>query len=542
MPVELNQEAEITLAPNQFRQVEVRVRIPETDPGESDRGWLKLIQQQDSNLSQPLEYSAVFTTFVGREIPLDERLTLVWEYWNGNNWNSLTLQRDDSENFTRPGLIRFLAPGDFTLMEESAYQFGLSPRYWLRVQWQDGNYFLEPRLQRMVFNTIMAAQTITIRNEILGSSNGNANQSFRATRAPILDQQEMEVRELEMPSAQERERIEQEEGQDAISTVLDETGRPQQIWVRWHEVPDFYGSGTRDRHYVLNHLTGVIQFGDGRNGLIPPLDTGNIRLAYYQTGGGNRGNQAPGTIVQLKTTVPYIEAVTNLEPATGGAESETLESLRDRLPRTIRHRDRAVTLENCEDLAQQASPEVARAKCFPLLNLQENPLAVQNPVSQIPQAPGTISVIIVPRSQDARPLPSLELIDRVQRYLEARLVPTASLYVVGPLYVEVRVEVEIGLTSLEGVSVVEQTVKTTLASFLHPLTGGLDGNGWDFGREPYKSDFYALLEAIPNVDYIRSLKVDDGSNESPVIQAIKDTGRFLVYSGNHKINLFFEES
>ena len=112
VPVELNSEAEITLNPEQSRQVEVRVRIPETEPADSDRGWLKLVQK-DSNISQPLEYSAVFTTFVGREIPPDRRLTLVWQYWNGNNWTRLTLQRDDSENFTRPGLIRFLAPGDF---------------------------------------------------------------------------------------------------------------------------------------------------------------------------------------------------------------------------------------------------------------------------------------------------------------------------------------------------------------------------------------------------------------------------------------------
>jgi hypothetical protein len=41
----------------------------------------------------------------------------------------------------------------------------------------------------------------------------------------------------------------------------------------------------------------------------------------------------------------------------------------------------------------------------------------------------------------------------------------------------VNVNVEIGLSSLEGASTVEQAVKATLEQFLHPLTGGLDGKG-----------------------------------------------------------------
>jgi predicted phage baseplate assembly protein len=390
----------------------------------------------------------------------------------------------------------------------------------------------------VLLNTIIASQTITIRNEILGSSDGTENQIFRTTRSPILIGQQLEVREPEMPSAQERERIEKEEGEKAISFTADATGRPQEIWVCWHEVPDFYGSGSRDRHYVLDHLTGEIQFGDGLNGLIPPIGTGNLRLTRYQTGGGTAGNKPAGTIVQLKTTVPYVDKVTNTEAATGGADAETLDSLRDRVPRTIRHNGRAVTLEDYEDLAMLASPAVARTKCIPLLNLLKNPLEAPNAPGQPPKAPGEVSVIIVPRSTDTKPLPSLELMTRVQNYLEANSLPTVNISVVGPLYISVNVTTEIALTSLEGASAVEQAVEQKLANFLHPLTGGLDGTGWAFGREPYRSDFYALIEAIPGVDHVRSLDVKEIEDQP----GAKETGRFLVYSGRHKINLFFGET
>jgi hypothetical protein len=72
---------------------------------------------------------------------------------------------------------------------------------------------------------------------------------------------------------------------------------------------------------------------------------------------------------------------------------------------------------------------------------------------------------------------------------------------------------------------------------LAPLTGGLDGAGWDFGRKPHRSDVYALIEAVPGVDYLRSLAIAE-LEDQPGVGA---TGRFLVFSGTHTISLVFEE-
>ena len=405
-------------------------------------------------------------------------------------------------------------------------------RYWLRVRWESGDYLVEPKLRRVLLNTVMATQAVTIRNEMLGSSDGSENQTFRTTRKPILKGQHLEVRESELPSAQDQETIKREEGDDAIPPILDANGRStEEFWVRWHEVPDFYGSGPRDRHYVINHLTGEITFGNGQNGLVPALSRSSIRIAYYQTGGGKAGNKPVGTIVQLKTTVPYVDRVTNYEAATGGAEAESLENLIDRTPRQIRHHGRAVTLEDYEDLAREASAEVARAKCLPLRHLAKNPLDET-------KVPGTVSIIIVPRSIDAKPQATLELIGRVQDYLEARIDPAVNVVVVGPLYIEVAVTTELVLTSLENSSSVEQSVEQTLASFLHPLTCSFVGIGWDFGRKPYKSDLYRLLESVPGVDHVYHLEITEKEDEP----GAKQTNRFLVYSGQHNISLTFAKA
>jgi hypothetical protein len=470
------------------------------------------------------------------------RPRLVWEYWNGLGWTKLTV-RDDTAALTRSGLIEFLPPGDFLMRKE----FGQSA-YWLRARWEEGDYPFKPRARHIRLNTTMAAQTVTLTDETLGSSDGSANQKFRATRAPIISGQSLEVRESEAPSAEERKKIMAEEGKNAITVVPDAAGRPKEIWVRWHEVPDFYASGPRDRHYGLDHQTGEIRFGDGAHGLIPQIGVGNLRLARYQTGGGKHGNKPAGAIIQLKTTVPYVDKATNHEPASGGADAETLDSLIERAPRAIRHHGRAVTVEDFEDLAKLATPEVARAKCVPLRNLLEDPFDENVPQETLPNDPdatkiiglrGHTSVIVVPRLTETKPVPSQELIDRVQAYLEAHAAPTAHIWVVGPMYIPVSVEAEIALVSLEGASTIEQAVLGRLGEFLHPLTGGLDGTGWGYGREPHLSDLYALIESVAGVDHIRSLRLSE--NEIEDEDKIKATGRFLVYSGTHQISLVFEE-
>ncbi|HEX8115947.1 MAG TPA: putative baseplate assembly protein, partial [Pyrinomonadaceae bacterium] len=428
----------------------------------------------------------------------------------------------DTSDLTLAGLVEFLAPSDFASHEE--FGAGL---YWMRARWRAGQYEVEPRLRRMLLNTVTAAQTVSIFDEVLGSSDAGKGQRFVATHTPVLAGERLEVREPEEPPAAERETIVAEEGPDAVRVLRDDTGRPLETWVRWHNVPDFYGSGPRDRHYVLDRLTGEIRFGDGLNGLIPPRGTGNLRLERYRTGGGTSGNRAAGTITQLKTTVPYIDKVTNVEPSAGGADAEARDSLTERAPRSIRHRDRAVTLEDYEDLAMLSSPDVARAKCVPLYNLAADGGAEIRL--------GTVSIIIVPRSGGAKPQPTFELTGRTRDFIAARRVPTGEVVVVGPEYVRVDVEATVGVAALEGAGEVEAEVLRALARYLHPLTGGFDGRGWDFGRRPHRSDLFALLESVTGVDYVHSLNIVEAEERAGAGQ----TDRFLVYSGAHKIDLTF---
>ena len=455
---------------------------------------------------------------------------LAWEYWDGRAWSKLTVF-DGTSGLTRAGIIEFLGPPDLAPRRE----FGREG-YWVRVILAAGAYAFTPRVRSLLLNTVTASQAVTVRDENLGSSDASAGQKFKTTAAPVLAGQRLEVREPDLPSSGERAETEGEEGPDAVSVTLDETGRPVEVWVRWHEVPDFYGSRPRSRHYVLNHLTGEVIFGDGLNGMIPPRGAGSLRLKFYRTGGGRAGNRAAGTITELKTTVPYVDGVVNAEPAAGGAAAESPDSLIRRGPLAMRHRDRAVTAQDYEDIAMLASAEVARVKCVPLQDLTTKQTET-----------GVVSLVVVPVSTEATPYPTLELLDAVRTYLDARRAAETRLVLVGPEYVRVAVSAEVVPESPEAAGRLAEVISAALSRYLHPLTGGAAGEGWGFGRKPHASDIYAVIESVKGVGYVRSLqlsgpKTPGGAEESPENFKKLPDGQdsFLVHSGEHKISLVFD--
>jgi hypothetical protein len=460
--------------------------------------------------------SAIFATRLSKVAARQRRVH--WEYWNGASWTRLEIV-DGTNELTESGVVEFLGPSDIALVRN----FGVTA-YWLRALFDEGDGGeAPPFVQTLLPNTTLAAQTLTALNEPLGSSDAAAGQRFRTARAPVLAGPQLEVREPAPLTSEEVRALEAAQGESGVVTA--DTGGTNEVWVRWIEVPDLYASAPTDRHYVLDHISGEVRFGDGAQGRIPPRGAGNIRMARYQTGGGSVGNVEAGTVVQMKTTVPFVEKVANLAAAAGGFGAESVDELRARAPRTLRHGGRAVAAEDYEDIARLASSEVARAKCVPLRLLKTDLLGKK-------EEDGALSLIILPGTSDPKPLPSAELLARVASFVSTRQAANARLDVVGPLYVRVDVTLEVALTRLEGASQVEQAIRAKLAAFLHPLTGGRDGTGWDFGRQPHTSDLHAIV-AVPGVDHVRQLSFTQNEEVSGLI----DAGRYLIFSGQHQITL-----
>jgi predicted phage baseplate assembly protein len=266
--------------------------------------------------------------------------------------------------------------------------------------------------------------------------------------------------------------------------------------------------------------------------MLPPALRANVRMARYQTGGGSLGNKPPGSIVQIKTTVPYVQRVTNFEDADGGADAELSQDILKRETHRIRHGGRAVTSEDFEDMALLASGEVARALCIPLRDLREDRMARK-------PCPGVISLLVVPGWKNGltTPVPpSAEVLARVREYLDGRRFTGAKLVLVGPEYLRIDLTLEITVADPNTASDVELGVKLALLSYFHPLNG-FRGNGWDFGRAPAKSELYAFIETLPGVEHVRSLEMLAVGDRPDTEQ----TRRFLVTPGDIQVRTTLEK-
>jgi hypothetical protein len=411
---------------------------------------------------------------------------VAWEYWNGERlrWTRLA-PNDETRSFTQPGLVTFLGPPGHTPSRE----LGVEAR-WIRARWERGGYHVAPRVGAVLPNTTWAVNATTTENEVLGSGTNEPGQLMQLTGAPVLEDEVIEVREPGGVSAE--------------------------TWVAWTPVRDFYESGPHDRHYVIDRERGLVRFGDGQSGLAPPAGRDNVRAARYRHGGGVAGNRPAGAIAQLKSAVPYVQGVVNAEPARGGAAQESSDAVVDRGPKTLRHGGRAITTDDIEDLAFEASTEVAR-----VLTLPAGPAGSE----------GSVGLVVVARVPGMRrPVPSLALLDLVENYVVGRATPTFDVWVAGPGWIDVAVTAEVVPRSVDEAAHAESEVLQALDDFLHPLTGGVLGTGWPFGRRPHRSDLIARVEAVPSVDHVRALTVATRTDQEP--PAADAT---LVFSGAHSI-------
>ena len=53
-----------------------------------------------------------------------------------------------------------------------------------------------PRIAAIYLNTVWASHGVTLKDQTLGSSNGERNQSFTFAKAPVLKGEAIEVREV----------------------------------------------------------------------------------------------------------------------------------------------------------------------------------------------------------------------------------------------------------------------------------------------------------------------------------------------------------
>lgn len=362
--------------------------------------------------------------------------------------------------------------------------------------------------------TVSATHAVTIAEEVIGRSDGLPNQSFKLQFAPVLPRRRDEVVEVE---------------------------REGGSWEPWEEVEQFGDAGDQRRAAVIDSVAGAVSFGptvrDPRGGerqfgAIPPLGA-QVRMRSYRTGGGAAGNVGAGKITVLKSAVPFVDRVKNRVEAVGGRDAETVEHAALRAPRMLRTSFRAVTCEDYEYLAREASQSVARVCCRQPRPGQGNGAT----------PPGTVRVLIVPAvSRPARRIAREELrlpetlVEDVEAYLNDRRLLTTSLKVEAPPITQVKVEAHVRARPKANPERVRADVAEKLNCFLNPIVGGHDGEGWPFGRDLFISEIFAVIQGVPGVEYIEAARMSVAGQEGYLAKiSLGPDG--LLTSAEHQITV-----
>lgn len=439
----------------------------------------------------------------GKQLPPTPPVNLVWEYRprpNDQFWQPLNMFEDESAAFTREGYIRVEGPQDIQSSNEPRLDPQPDPnvepkaRFWIRVRLDARAYPANkiPEIDFLRPNTVEAVNLSTVREEILGVSEGHPDEIFPLQRKPV------------------------EKSSLKLRTELPNGGEVEQ----WTRVDDFLASERDDLHYTLNATAGVIQFGNGERGRIPEASV-QVIATEYRFGGGARGNKAVGgTIKSPQTVLVGVDKVTNERAAVGGANEQTLEELKLEAPSLLRRRDRAVTPEDFTKLAEEIGG-VAKAKALPQYHPDHPGVSV----------PGAITVVVVPDNEDKPPKASGDLIREICATFDEKRLLTTEVFVKGPEYQEIRIEAQVTANAYASFDTVTINIIKALNQLLDPRQG-------EFGRELFPTRLFSTILGVQDVVAVISLNVFvEGRLHDDLKKPVKVPHDGLVFGRDHIITV-----
>lgn len=281
----------------------------------------------------------------------------------------------------------------------------------------------------------------------VGISNGFADQAFTLYHTSVID--------------------------GSLTVYVDEDGTGPAARLPWRFVDHLIDGSSDERVYsTFTNEDGVVYilFGDNVNGRIPV--TGSVITAEYRTGVGQRGNVGAHSLTEIVSTIVGVDSVTNPNNAVGGADVESIESIRRRAPRSLTTLDRAVTLADYETLALKVSG-VALAKAHA----------------------GVYTSVLLYIAPSGGGAPPASLKNNVQNYLVDKKMAGTTITVGEPTYTPVNIIVS-------PLHVLPQYNRSQTETAVRNRLGALFAlSEVDFGFRVTLSAVYKAINEIEGVDY-----------------------------------------
>lgn len=460
---------------------------------------------------------SIFFEMAGRAA-LDDKVSL--EAWNGKRFEPVR-SLDLTRNFLYSGLMLLYLPQPLprTTMfgQEGCWLRAVRSSYSENV----GGY---PRVSAIYLNTVNAVQRKQEGEQYFDTDVYEAGKRLELLEKPVQNCR-IWVDELRGLAVSEAEKL-AETMPDCVR--LEREGDVlTRCWVLWERTNHLSLSHSGDRVYELDPYEGVICFGNGICGKVPPVGAQNI-LVQYASGGGAAGNRPAGTITQLVGSLPRISGIENLLPMSGGTDRFRPEQVEALGNKRLRHRNRALGIRDFEEMVAEEFPQVFHVKCFSQRDDRSR------------KAPGHVTLVVDTRDSNAGRAVS-DLCDRIYSYLEPRCSCTLTagkrLYVVPATAVQVNTEITVEVTDLDQAALTQQNLINRLQDLID--------RQWrmrDIGDQVRVNQIWQVVRDTPNVRLVRQILVEGVYEEDGVTRHIPlETDHVVPYatvrSGNHLIRL-----
>lgn len=266
--------------------------------------------------------------------------------------------------------------------------------------------------------------------------------------------------------------------------VNEENGNPEtgENWVLWNRRT---GWGQQGRYCAIDLAAGTVEF--EKNAFAPyPLKEGGpaVRVDYrsYQ---GAAANVDPNTITVLEESVRYISSVTNPMAAYGGCDGQSEKACASAVRNLLRTRGRAVTEQDFFDIIKSVSYGVRRIKVLPGVTPLGDPRGDAI----------TVALLIEEYEKGGHIFSAVRDTIRKKLLASSGILPQGrTLLLCQPRFVRYSVRAWLECGEEADPYELQQQVLLDIRTFLDPLTGGYEGEGWEIGELPTRQQVLAWLK------------------------------------------------
>jgi hypothetical protein len=472
-------------------------------------------------------------TYISSRAPTQGLPQLRWEVLDAGSGQTVVPLRDETNSLTQEGLVEIgisqsWRPGNPPGVGLPGQSGAVPELRWLRVQLVHGNYPADRIVASIMVNVTRVTAAQTFQNEVLEPVPNTDGRQWSLSQKPILPN----TLTLEIDDGTNSADFEPDFVDPLTSTDsgADVTNPQRPGAQQWTEVSDLASRGPNDTVYELDPITATVTFGDGNHGATPPQGFRNIRALIYKTGSGAASAVAANQITTMVSTAQNLVSVTNPAPASGGRDAESVDKTLVRGPLSIRSGFRAVASADFQVESLQAPGA-----------LIERAHAAAGYTPKFPGAsiPGVVTVFIVPPLTDAGPpMPTGEALRAVVNELsQNHALIGIEIIASAPRYERIRTEVRILLKDGSAPDQTVTAVEDFLNRYLHPLTGGADGDGWPFGGPIIHSDLLKRLAAVTGVAAVAQLVLFINGVRKPVCQDYTPAPFALLWPEGHQVTI-----